>query len=54
MYTKNELIYAFNTWMDDYIANPEEFAREFQAVDSHRQNRDYGQTCADYVEKLLK
>jgi hypothetical protein len=54
MYTKNELIYAFNTWMDDYIADPEEFAREFQSVEVHLRERSYGQKCADYVEKLLK
>ena len=54
MYTKNELIFGFNTWMDNFINNPEEYEANFKSVDSHRDNRDYGQKCADYMELLLK
>ena len=54
MYTKNELIYAFNSWMDNYLSNPEEFSREFQSVEDHLVERSYGQKCTDYVELLLK
>ena len=54
MYTKNELIFGFNTWMDNFINNPEEFAREFKSVEDHRKERVYGQRCADYMELLLK
>jgi len=53
MYTKNELIYGFNTWMDNYINDPESFEASFKSVDGHRDERNYGQKCVDYMAKLL-
>jgi hypothetical protein len=45
MYTKNELIYAFNLWATNELANPD----DFEEVDAET----YGQRAADYVAELL-
>ena len=45
MYTKNELIYAFNLWAANELANPENFEEV--------EDETYGQRAADYVAELL-
>lgn len=51
---------AFNEWLRRYIETPDQFLREFQAVNEFQQSEangaepDYGKTCADYLLKLVK
>lgn len=48
----------FNQWMDNYIANPKEFATEWQAVVAHLKEKDngeepsYGDVCIAYLMNL--
>lgn len=51
-----DLQWAFNEWMRRYIANPEEFMREFQTVSEFQKSKskpNYGKDCTGYIAKLL-
>ena len=49
----------FNKWMDDYIENPEKFARDWQTVGKHVEERmegvepTYGDLCLAYLEQVV-
>lgn len=52
--TEGDLVWAFNKWMDNYIANPEEFQHSFQSVLEHLEDTSYGERCVAYIKELLK
>jgi len=51
---------AFNEWMRRYIETPENFQREFKAVQAFVREKaegkepTYGESCAAYMEQLMK
>jgi hypothetical protein len=55
---QQRLAVLFNEWMRRYIADPEQFGREFQSVQDflaeQRQGKvpTYGESCAAYLEQL--
>jgi len=56
-FTVGDLQWAFNEWMRRYIANPEEFEREFRSVQVFLRQKgepNYGKDCTAYVCKLLR
>lgn len=52
--TQGDLVWAFNTWMDNYITDPSGFSATFQDVDAHREDRSYGDRCVAYIKHLLQ
>lgn len=51
-----DLQWAFNEWMRRYIAKPEEFMREFQAIQKFQKSKfkpNYGKECTAYIAKFL-
>jgi hypothetical protein len=57
--TDADQIWATNEWMRRYIENPDEFMREFEAVQQFTtaldagKVPDYGEVCVAYMRKLL-
>jgi hypothetical protein len=57
IFTVRDLQWAFNEWMRRYIAQPDEFMREFQSVQGFQKSKSkpsYGKDCTSYLAKLLK
>jgi hypothetical protein len=58
--TKQQLAAAFNEWMRRYTENPEQFAREWQAILDfklariHDNEPIYGAQCAEYLLSIIE
>lgn len=55
-FTSPDLQWAFNEWMKRYIETPEDFEREFQAVQGFQSSKgkpSYGKNCTNYLAKLI-
>jgi hypothetical protein len=55
-----QIVRIMNLWMDSYIADPKQFAADFQQVMNHLHEKEYGETpsygasCLAYMQHLYK
>lgn len=58
--TKEEMVLAFNTWMEDYCNNPEGFQKTSSSVIKFFKEKlegrepSYGETCTALMHEYLK
>lgn len=58
--TNEEMVLAFNTWMEDYCDNPERFQKtsytaiEFLKEKLEGKEPSYGETCTALMNEYLK